>query len=73
MNKLIIDNQTELSDLEVLFYIGQVIEKGLISETSRGKQYCFVTSFVNGVTVGCFKNKKSSRFVVYTETRREQA
>ena len=42
-NKLIIHNYTDLEDYEALCYIQQVIQTGLISETSKGKQYCFAT------------------------------
>lgn len=45
MSKLIIHNRTNLSDLEALLYVKEVVKDGKCSETGKGKQYCFVTTF----------------------------
>lgn len=41
MSKLIIKNQTEISDIEVLKYISKVIKLGRISNNE--KQYCYMS------------------------------
>jgi len=65
MNKLIIHNRTQLTDLEAIVLVGKVITQGRIS--ADGKQYCYAT----GITLGDKKymistdlNKKSDRFVI---------
>jgi hypothetical protein len=67
MNKLIIDNRTELTDLEAVTLVGKVINQGRISNDS--KQYCYGT----GITIEDKEymiwtdlNKKSDRFVITT-------
>ena len=71
-SKLIIHNETELDDLTVLKYIERVVEKGKVSETSKGKQYCFVTIYEkpNGekYTIVTDKNKQNTyTFWIYKE------
>ena len=68
MNKLIIDNRTELTDLEAVTLISKVINQGRISNDC--KQYCYVT----GITIEDKEymiwtdlNKKSDRFVITTQ------
>ena len=68
--KLIIENRTELPMKEVLNYVKVVVTQGKISETSKGKQYCFVTCFSDGITVYADKNKKSDRLIVIKEENR---
>ena len=70
--KLIIENRTKLPMKEVLSYVKRVVEKGKISKTSKGKQYCFVTIFYNGITVYADKNKKSDRLIVIEEKNHER-
>lgn len=71
-SKLIIHNETELDDLTVLKYIERVVEKGKVSETSKGKQYCFVTTFINGYTVVTSKNKQNTHtFWIYEENKED--
>ena len=43
MSKIIIKNQTEISDIDVLTLIQRVIKNGRIS--NNNKQYCYLTSF----------------------------
>jgi len=62
--KLIIENRTNLTMQEVLHYVMEVIRRGKISETSEGKQYCFVSIFDNNITIYASKNKKSDRLIV---------
>ena len=68
MNKLIIDNRTELTDLEAVNLVSKVIAQGRIS--NDGKQYCYGT----GITIEDKEymiwtnlNKKSDRFVITTQ------
>ena len=59
MSKLIIKNETTfLSDLEALTYVTEVVKGGRVSE--YGKQYCFVTSWSNGVVVIAQQTKKGT-------------
>ena len=60
--KIIIDNQTKHTDHSALLLVAKVMKEGMISD--NGKQYCYVTSFSNGIDVHCFKNKKSFRFTL---------
>jgi hypothetical protein len=65
MNKLIIDNRTELSDLVAIEIVKSVIELGRIS--NKEKQYCYGTTFnLEGKEYGVWTslNKKSDRFVI---------
>ncbi len=43
--KIIIKNDTKLSACDAVQRILIVMSGGLISKTSRGKQYCFITTF----------------------------
>ena len=43
MNKLIIENKTDLPWLDVLAYVASVVNMGRIS--NDGKQYCYVSTF----------------------------
>ncbi len=43
MNKLIIENKSDLPWLDVLAYVAGVINMGRIS--NDGKQYCYASSF----------------------------
>ena len=65
MNKFIIDNRTELTDLEAITLVGRVIKAGRIS--NNGKQYCRVcTITIKGkdFIIWTDLNKKSDRFVI---------
>lgn len=43
MSKIIIKNNTEISDLYVMHLVGSIIKEGRIS--ASGKQYCYLTVF----------------------------
>ena len=71
-SKLIIHNLTNLSDWDVLHYIIKVVQEGLVSETKNGKQYSFVTTFIDGYTVVTSKNKQNTyTFWIYKENSKE--
>ena len=67
MEKIIIENRTGLPIEGVLFMVAKVISMGRISNNNT--QYCYHTSFADGVGVTTFKNKKSDRFVAYMEIK----
>lgn len=65
MSKFIIENKSDLSDLESLQLVMGVINQGRIS--NKGKQYCHVSTFeirnkTYSVTTGL--NKHSDRFLI---------
>ena len=45
MDKIIIENRTDRTMEEALVYVKHVLNGGRVSETSKGKQYCFVTTW----------------------------
>lgn len=66
--KIIIQNYNkELTDAEALMRIYKVIGEGLISQTKKGKQYCFVTKFDDGNNVICDKTKTGYKFRIVKE------
>lgn len=63
--KIIIENKSGEDWETVLICVKHVMKQGLISETSKGKQYCFTTQFSSpNVVVWADRNKRSHRFVV---------
>lgn len=65
MSKLIIENRTDLKMSEAMIYAREVVLQGKISETSKGKQYCFCTLFEDSkIVVYADLNKKSDRLIV---------
>ena len=67
MDKIIIENQTELTMAEVIRYVTHVVEGGRIS--GNNDHYCWVTTWTSGIVVSAFKNKKSDRFVIWMDKR----
>lgn len=68
MSKIIIHNRANLSDLEALLYAEAVIRTGKCSETSKGKQYCFFTTFENEkikVATDKVKGRETYTFYIY--------
>jgi len=47
MNKIIIHH--DIDDLQATYYVMKVIQQGKISK--GGTQYCYITTFTNGVAV----------------------
>ena len=68
MTKLIIDNQSALTDEQALEHIMAVVKQGKIS--NDGKQYCFATRFPDNIIVYSILNRKSERLVIYRERAR---
>jgi len=70
-NKIIINKNSIITDAEALYKVFQVIGEGLVSETSKGKQYCFATKFKDGYVVTCNKTKTGYSFKVGKEERQK--
>lgn len=51
MGKMIIKNDSRLTDNNALIYVSDVISKGRIS--NDGKCYCLATTYIEGVVVTC--------------------
>ena len=68
MNKLIIRNEVQnLTDEQALEIVCKVVALGKISETGKGKQYCFSTTFDTSLgllVVYAYKNKNSDAFII---------
>ena len=65
MNKFTIDNRTQLTDIDVMLLITDIVKQGRIS--NHGKQYCYGTSIkIEDKQYMIFTdlNKKSERFVI---------
>ncbi len=63
MNKMIIENRTNLSDLDVLMLVAEVVQQGRFFNG----QYCYVTGILwkdGEYYVSTALNKKSDRFVI---------
>lgn len=63
-SKIIIHNYTDFYDFEIMTYISAVISRGKISETSKGKQYCFVSQFPGKVFVSSGRNNDTYTFYI---------
>ena len=73
MEKLIIENRSNLSMEDALIRVKHVVSDGKISKTGKGDQYCFMTTWPDGTYVCADKNKKSDRLIVGFEERHVQA
>lgn len=69
MDKLIIENQTEIPLTELIYYIRHILSEGKVSKHTRGMGYCFHTAWENGITIVADKNKNSDRLIVYQEKK----
>lgn len=66
-SKIIIENRSQLNDIEALYKVVEIIQLGKISGSGENKQYCYYTEHIsNSISVGvsAFKNEKSDRFVL---------
>ena len=69
MEKIIIQNETDLPIVDVLPFVASVLRDGRVSD--NGKAYCYGSVwrdfFVDGqhLMVAAIRNEKSDRFVVY--------
>lgn len=72
MNKIIIDNKTELTDMETVILVRNVVQRGRIS--NKNKQYCYGTQIAlqgKNYMIYTDLNKKSDRFII-TEAENQQ-
>ena len=60
--RLIVDNCAPIPMRDALEYVAVVVGKGRIS--NEGKQYCYVTSFKDGIVAHASLNKASDRIVI---------
>ena len=71
--KLIINNDSDLSMAEVLTLAHSIVSEGRVS--GGAESYCYVTQFVNGNLRGivCYaqKNKSSDTLTFWRETKAE--
>lgn len=68
MSKWIIQNEADdLTDIQVVNYIEDVIMAGKISTTKKGPQYCFVTRINDNYIVTCDKTDYGYKFIIYKE------
>jgi hypothetical protein len=67
MEKLIIENRTDQSLLTLLGYVQTVLSQGRISKNNT--QYCFLTTFKDGIVIAADKNKASDRLVIEYDQR----
>ena len=66
MEKIIIENRTTIPMKDTLFMVAKVISAGRISNNYT--QYCYATTFADGVSVITSKNKYSDRFIIVNRT-----
>ena len=64
MNRIIINNKTNLSDLAVIGLIQKVVKEGRIS--NEGKQYCYAT-VIGSYVVMTDKGEDRDSFFIYEE------
>ncbi len=65
MNRIIINNKTDLSDIETLYFIRDVMSNGRIS--NNNKQYCYLTQYEyegRTIQVATDLRKKSDSFTI---------
>jgi len=69
MEKLIIENRTDIPIKDLLGHIKAVMNMGRISETSKGKQYCFMTTFSTPerIAISSDLNKNSDRLIIWKD------
>jgi len=69
MSKIIIENRSDLTDIDVIDVVKSLIAIGRVS--NNGKQYCYLSTFVrpNGgnYQISTDLNKKSDRFLIVKE------
>ena len=66
MNNIIIKNNSDLTDVDCLRYVIEVVKQGRISNDNQ--QYCFITKFLSGAVVSSYTTKtKTDVFIVTKE------
>ena len=70
MGKLIIKNQSSLSDRDAMRIVGRVIEEGRISDD--GRAYCYLSTYnlsTNKIAVSAQLNKSSDTFTLWDSNK----
>lgn len=62
-NRIIINNNTDLSDVKAILRVIQVMEGGRVS--NFGKQYSYATTWSDKIVCVSTQNKKSDSFRLY--------
>lgn len=66
MGRIIINNESGMSDYDVTEYVATVINQGRISD--NGKAYCYATTFpLSGIVVYATRRKASDSFLIREE------
>ena len=66
MSKIIIRNNSRISDIEALRCVSQVIDMG--RQSAEGKCYTYVTTFINGIAVSAEVTKAGTdTFVIWEQ------
>jgi hypothetical protein len=68
MSRIIIDVRDDIDPAAALLYVGNVISLGRISKDNT--QYCYITTFEDGVVVAVRDERKSDCFVVYQSKKK---
>jgi len=69
MERIIINirDKSDITNEDALKYALHVVKRGKVSETAKGKQYCFHTVFNNTVHVSVTKQKSGTEtFNIYS-------
>lgn len=64
-NRIIINNKTELSHDEAMDYVRRVIAAG--KQSDNGNNYCYLTSFKDGIMVTSDVIKTGHKFTVWRQ------
>jgi hypothetical protein len=62
MEKLIIENRTDRPLSSLMGHVRTILEQGRISNNDT--QYCYLTTFKDGIVIASEKNKCSDRLVL---------
>lgn len=71
MSRIIINNKSDLSDLEAVTIVQDIVERGRIS--NDGKQYCYLMTIEmksgKKYAIQSGLNKKSDTFTIYNDNQ----
>lgn len=65
--RIIIKNRTRLTDAQALDFVTGVVKHGLVSQTVRGRQYCFSTT-IGDQSVYVTKHKTGTQTFTIIDT-----
>jgi len=70
IEKLILENRTNIPMAELLTHVGQVLAIGRISNNDA--QYCYATKFDDGIIIYSGLNDSSDRLTISTYKKEEE-